>query len=163
MSILQDSNIVVAIACFLFLALLWKLGVHTKLNSALDARAAKIREELDEARRLREEAQALLASYERKQKEVQGQVSDIVAHAKGEAEAAAVQAKADLEVAIERRLRGADEQIASAEAAAVREVRDEAIAVAVSAAREVIAGATTDAARAKLVDESIATVGARLN
>ncbi len=94
----HNSNFVVGIAFVLFLLVLWYFKVPSLIAGALDRRAARIKEELDEARRLREEAQSLLASYERKQKEVEGQVQDIVAHARTEAEEAAVQAKKDLEV-----------------------------------------------------------------
>ena len=97
------------------------------LAGMLDKRADGIRTDLDEARGLREEAQALLASYERKQREVQDQADRIVAQARAEAEAAAEQAKADLRQSIDRRLAAAEDQIASAEAAAVREVRDRAV------------------------------------
>ena len=93
----------------------------------LDKRAEGIQSELDEARRLREEAQTMLASYERKQKEVQEQADRIVAPAKQEAEAAATQARADLEKSIARRVAAAEEQIASAQAAAVKEVRDQSV------------------------------------
>ena len=91
------------------------------IGGALDTRAAGIKSELDEARALREEAQTLLASYERKQKEVQEQAGRIVAQAKSDADTAAEQAKADLEKSIARRLAAAEEQIASAQTAAVKE------------------------------------------
>ena len=96
------------------------MGVPKKLTGMLDARAAQIKSDLDEARALREEAKTILASYERKQKEVAEQTDRIIATAKEEAMAAAEQAKADLKAAIARRLAGAEEQIASAEAAAVQ-------------------------------------------
>ena len=91
---------------------------------------------------LREEAQTLLASYERKQHEVSAQADRIVASAKEEAEIAAEQARKDLKDAIARRLAAADDHIASAQASAVKEVRDRAAIVAVAAARDVIAQQT---------------------
>ena len=138
-------------------------GLTTSIGGALDRRAARIKEELDEARRLREEAQSLLASYERKQKEVEGQVQDIVAHARTEAEQAAVQAKKDLEVSIQRRLRAAEEQIQSAEDGAVRAVRNEAIRVAVAAAGDAIRGSMTPEKQAALTDQGIRTVATKLH
>ncbi|MEQ8365795.1 MAG: ATP F0F1 synthase subunit B, partial [Roseicyclus sp.] len=126
-------------------------------------RAEGIKSELDEARAIREEAQTLLASYERKQKEVQGQADRIVAHAKQEAAEAAEKAKEDLKVSIERRIKAAEEQIASAEASAVKEVRDRAVTVAVAVAKEVVAKEITATQANKLIDDSIADVEAKLH
>jgi F-type H+-transporting ATPase subunit b len=112
---------------------------------------------------LREEAQTLLASYERKQREVEEQAERIVTHARQEAEIAAEQAKADLQASIARRLQAAEEQIASAEANAVREVRDRAVAVAVGAARQVVAKQMTATSANKLIDQAIETVDAKLH
>lgn len=163
MSFFGDSNLVVTLSTVLFIALLIYLKVPGKITALLDKRADKIREELEEARRLREEAQTLLASYERKQKEVEGQAEQIVANAKAEATRAAEEAKEELKVSIQRRLKAADEQIASAEASAVKEVRDRAVAVAIRAASDVIAAKMTKTAGSELIDESIKTVGAKLH
>lgn len=160
---LGNSDFVVLIAFIVFIGILVYFKVPRLVMGMLDKRADEIRSELDEARQLREEAQTLLASYERKQKEVQEQSERIVAHAKEEAQLAAQQAKADLERSIERRLQAADEQIASAEANAVKEVRDRAVAVAVAAAREVIASKMTATRANKLIDESIGTVESKLH
>jgi F-type H+-transporting ATPase subunit b len=129
----------------------------------LDARADRIRSELDEARRLREEAQATFAEFERRSREVQGQADEIVTHAKAEAEKAAANAMADLEHSIKRRLKAADEQIGMAEANAVREVKDKAVQVAIAAAAEVMAARMTDDKANALIDASIKRVGERLN
>lgn len=163
MSFFGDSNLVVTLTTVLFIALLVYLGVPKKIAGLLDARADKIRAELEEARRLREEAQTLLASYEKKQKEVEGLAEQIVANAKSEAENAAVQAKEDLKASIARRLKGAEDQIASAEASAVKEVRDRAIAVATQAASAVIADKMSAASGNDLIDASIKEVGAKLH
>ena len=129
----------------------------------LDSRAERIKGELEEARRLREEAQTLLASYEKKQKEVEGQAEMIVANAKIEAEKAAEKAKDDLKLSIARRLKAADDQIASAEASAVKEVRDRAIAVATQAASAVIAEKMSAQSGDSLIDASIKEVGEKLH
>ncbi len=163
MSLLQDSHFVVGISFVVFFGLLAYLGVHKLIGRALDDRAGRIREELDEVRRLREEAQAIFAEFERKHREVHTQVGEIVAHAKLEAEQAAENAKADLAASIERRLRGADEQIAMAEANAVREVRDRAVQVAIAAAAEVMAARLTADDADALVDDAIRSVGERLH
>lgn len=163
MAIFYDSYFVVALSLFLFLALLAYLGVHKFLAGKLDERADRIRAELDEVRKLREDAQATFAEFERKQREVAGKADEIVAHAKLEAEQAAEKAKADLADSIERRLKAADEQIAMAEASAVREVRDRAIQVAIAAAAEVMAARLGDAKADDLIDQAIERVGERLN
>lgn len=163
MAFFGDSNLVVALATVLFIALLIYLKVPGKITALLDARAEKIKAELEEARRLREEAQTLLASYEKKQKEVEGLAEQIVSNAKAEATKAAEQAKEDLKASIARRLKGAEDQIASAEASAVKEVRDRAVAVATQAASAVIAGKMSAAGGDDLIDASIKEVGAKLH
>lgn len=160
---LSNTNFVVLISFLLFIALLVYLKVPGKVGGMLDQRAEGIKSELDEARALREEAQTLLASYERKQKEVQEQADRIVAQAKTEASEAAEQAKKDLEVSIARRIKAAEEQIASAEASAVKDVRDQAVTVAVAAAKDVVAKSLTAEDGTKLVDNAIAEVKAKLH
>lgn len=160
---LANTNFVVLIAFLLFLAVLLYFKVPGLLGKQLDKRADGIQSELDEARTLREEAQTLLASYERKQKEVQDQADRIVTQAKSEANEAAEQAKADLKVSIARRLKAAEDQIASAEASAVKEVRDKAVTIAVAAAREVIAKQMTATDGNKLIDDAINQVEAKLH
>jgi F-type H+-transporting ATPase subunit b len=160
---LQNTNFVVLLAFIAFVALLVYMKVPAKLTGMLDARAATIKADLDEARSLREEAKSILATYERRQKEVQEQADRIVSAAKDEAMAAAEQAKADLKVSIARRLAAATDQIASAEAAAIRQVREQAVAVAVSAAGDVLAKQMTADAAAASIDDAIAQVDARFH
>ena len=160
---LQNTNFVVLIAFIVFVGLLVYLKVPAKLTGMLDARAATIKADLDEARALREEAKSILATYERRQKEVQEQADRIVASAKEEAMAAAEQAKADLEASIARRLVAATEQIASAEAGAIRQVREQAVAVAVATAGEVLSKQMTTDSVAASIDEAIKQVEARLH
>lgn len=163
MAFFGDTNLVVTLAVLLFIGLLVYLKVPGKIGGLLDARAKRISDELDEARRLREEAQTVLASYERKQKEVEETAKEIVERARAEATKAADQAKADLKSSIERRLKAAEDQIASAEASAMREVRDRAVTVAVQAAREVIAKKMTKTAGEALIEDSIKSVSAKLH
>ena len=160
---LYNTNFVVTIAFVCFVSVVLYLGVPKMLAKMLDARADGIRAELEEARSLREEAKALLASYEKKQTEVQAQADRILEAARVEAAAAAEQAKADIVTSVARRLVAAEEQIASAEAAAVKEVRDKAIVVAVGAARDIIASQMTAADGNSLIDDAIAQVGAKLH
>jgi F-type H+-transporting ATPase subunit b len=160
---LYNTNFVVTIAFVCFVSVILYLGVPKMLAKMLDARADGIRAELEEARSLREEAKALLASYEKKQTEVQAQADRILEAARVEAAAAAEQAKADIVTSVARRLVAAEEQIASAEAVAVKEVRDQAIVVAVGAARDIIASQMTAADGNSLIDDAIAQVGAKLH
>ena len=160
---LQNTNFVVLLAFIAFVGLLIYMKVPGKLTGMLDARAVQIKADLDEARALREEAKTILATYERRQKEVQEQADRIVSNARDEAMAAAAQAKADLQASIVRRLAAATDQIASAEAAAVRQVREQAVAVAVAAAGDMLAKQmTADAAKAS-IDAAIAQVEAKLH
>lgn len=160
---LHSTEFVVSIAFLLFLAVLLKFRVPGLLGGVLDKRADGIRSDLAAAKALHDEAKALLASYEQKQKEVQAQSAAIVDGARREATAAAEQAKVDLKAAIARRLKAAEDQIASAEASAVREVRDRAVTVVVAAAGDLIAKQMTAAERGKLVDASIGEVEAKLH
>jgi F-type H+-transporting ATPase subunit b len=160
---LQNTNFVVLIAFIAFIGILVYMKVPAKLTGMLDARAATIKAELDEARALREEAKSILATYERRQKEVQEQADRIVSSARDEALAAAAQAKEDLKASIARRLASATEQIASAEAAAIRQVREQAISVAIAAAGDVLSKQMTADAASASIDEAIAQVEARLH
>ena len=160
---LQNTNFVVLVAFIAFVGILVYMKVPAKLTGMLDARAATIKADLDEARALREEAKSILATYERRQKEVQEQADRIVSAAKEEALAAAAQAKADLKASIARRLASATEQIASAEAGAIRQVREQAVSVAIAAAGDVLAKQMTAEAASSSIDDAIAQVAARLH
>ncbi|MCX7558623.1 F0F1 ATP synthase subunit B [Sulfitobacter sp. F26204] len=160
---LGNTDFVVLLAFLLFIAVLFYFKVPSLLGGMLDQRAEGIKSELEEARRLREEAQTLLASYERQQKEVQEKADRIVAAAKEEATAAGIQARADLEKSVARRLTAAEEQIESAQSAAIKEVRDQAVVIAVAAARDVIAKQMSAAAGNALIDDAIAQVDSKLH
>lgn len=160
---LGNTNFIVSIAFILFVAVLLKFGVPGMLTGMLDKRAEQIKADLDEARALREEAKAVLASYERKKKEVQEQADRIVASAKEEATAAAEQAKVDLANSIARRLAAAEDRIASAEASAVRAVREQAVAIAVAAAGDVLAKQATAESASASIDAAITQVGAKMH
>lgn len=160
---LSNTNFIVLIAFLLFVGILLYARVPAMLTRLLDKRAETIRAELDEAKALREEAQSILAQYERKQKDVQAQADRIVAAARDEAMAAAAQARAELSQTIARRMAAAEEQIKAAETAALREVRDRAIAVAVAAAGDVLARQMTPEGAAAMNDKAIGQVEARLH
>lgn len=160
---LQNTNFVVLIAFIAFIGLLVYMQVPGKLTGMLDARAASIKSDLNEAKSLREEAKSILATYERRQKEVQQQADRIVSAAKEEAMAAAAMAKADLKEAIARRLIAATDQIASAEASAIRQVREQAVAIAVAVATDVLSGQMTADAASASIDAAILQVEAKLH
>jgi F-type H+-transporting ATPase subunit b len=160
---LGNTNFIVLLAFLLFVGILIYAKVPAKVTSMLDARAVQIRADLEEAKALREEAQTILASYERKQKDVQAQAERIVTSAREEAMSAAAQAKEDLKVSIARRLAAAEDRIASAEAGALREVREKAVSVAVAAAGDLLAKRMTAETADAMIDASLAQVDARLH
>ena len=160
---LKNTNFIVLLAFVLFIGVLFYFNVPKLLGGMLDKRAESIRSELEEARNLREEAQSILASYERRQKEVQEQADRIVESARKEAEAEAIKARAALEVTVARRFAAAEEQIASAQSRAERAVREKAIEVAVSAARNVIASQMTAARARTLIDAATGEVESKLH
>ena len=160
---LHNTNFIVLLAFIVFIAVLVYFKVPGMLGGMLDKRAAGIKADLDEARALREEAQSILASYERKQKEVATQAEAIVEHAKKEAAEAAEMAKQDLKATIARRLAAAEDQIKSAETAAVNEVRNTAVTVSIGAARDLIAKKLTAADGNKLLEDAIKDVEAKLH
>jgi F-type H+-transporting ATPase subunit b len=153
----------VAIAFFLFLGVLGYYGVHTRLLQRIDGRRDRIKAELDEARRLKEEAQALLAGYRRKQQEVEQEAAAIIASAKAEAEGLAAEAQAKLEELIARHTRVAEEKIKQAEAQAVADVRSAAADAAVAAAESILARTVKGNVADNLINQGIADVKAKLN
>lgn len=157
-----SSTIYVFLALVTFLLLIGYFGVYKKIANSLDERADKIRTELDEAKSLREEAQALLASYQRKQKEAESQAEDIVKQARHDAEIMATNARKDLAERLERRAAQAEAKIATAEAQAMADVKAKAANMALDAAETLIRSGKT-ANQAALVKDGIAQMGKVLN
>lgn len=160
---IANTDFIVTLGFLLFVGILFYFKVPSIVGKLLDKRAEGIRNDLAEARRLREEAQEIYASYERRQREVSVQADEIVTNAKREATSLADKAKEELKVSIERRLKAAEEQIASAEGEAVRAVRDRAIQVAVAAAAELLKKQGTADNRSAGIDKAIDDVARRLN
>lgn len=151
----SSTDLYVAVGLILFFALLVYLKVPKKIAQALDSRADRIAAQLEEARKLREEAQGLLAQYQRQQRDAEAHAQEIVTHAEADARRIAEEAAAALEASIARREQQAQEKIARAEANAVQEVQSVAVDVATEVARKLIAeGLSTDQAE-KLVKDSI--------
>jgi F-type H+-transporting ATPase subunit b len=144
-----EAEFWVAVAFFAFLGVLAYFGVHNHLLNGIDDRRKRIRSELDEARRLKEEAQALLAQYQRKQREAEQEAAAIIAGARAEAERLASEAKAKIEDYIARRSKMAETKIAQAEAQAVADVRAAAADAAVAAAERVL----RDTVKGEVADE----------
>lgn len=142
----------VAVAFFIFVGILMYVGVHRRFLEALDQRQARIKAELDDARRLRDEAEKLLADYQRRQREAEREASEIIASAQAEAERIAVDARAKMEDFVARRTKMAETKIAQAEAQALADVRAAAAEAAVAAAERVL----TRTVRGKLADELLA-------
>ena len=163
MGFLNNTEIVVAIGFVIFIGILIYYKVPAMLAAKLDERSVRIRADLDEARALRDEAQALLAAYERRQKEVAVQAEEIVTAARQEALRAAEAAKVDIRATVDRRLATATEQITAAEQAAVREVKDRAVALAVAAAGDVLKAGLQPTDAEQLIARSIDEVGAKLH
>ncbi|RUO97304.1 F0F1 ATP synthase subunit B [Hyphomicrobium sp.] len=159
----QDPIFWVMIAFLAFIGLLVYFGVPGALGKALDARAEGIRKELDEARKLREEAQALLADYQRKAREAEKEAQSIIEQAKREAEALAADARKSLAESLDRRSKMAEDKIARAEAQALSEVRSTAVETALAAAHEILKSRATGDTGHTLVSQSINDLRGKLN
>ena len=153
----------VAIAFLIFVGGLIYLGVHRKINDALDHRQARIKAELDEASRLRKEAQALLADYQNKQHEAEREAEALIASAKAEADRIASEAKAKVEEFVARRTKMAETKIAQAEAQALADVRSAAADAAIAAAEKILTGTAKGKVADDLLTQGIADVGSKLN
>jgi F-type H+-transporting ATPase subunit b len=160
---LHEAEFWVALGFFVFLGLLGYIGVHRKIATALDDRAAHIKAELDEARKLRDDAAQLLADYQRKRQEAEGEAQEIIAGAKAEAERLAADAKAKVEEFVARRTQLAETKIAQAEAQAAAEVRGAAAEAAVAAAEKILAQEAKGKLAAELIAKGIEDVRKKLN
>jgi F-type H+-transporting ATPase subunit b len=153
----------VAVAFVLFVGVLAYYKAHKPLLRMLDDRSERIKAELDEARRLKEEAQTLLASYRRKKEEVEQEAQAIIAGAKAEAERLASETAARMEEFIGRRKQMAETKIAQAEAQALADVRAAAADAAVAAAEKILSRTVKDSVADNLVSEGVAAVKTKLN
>ena len=147
-----EAEFWVGVAFFVFVALLGYLGAHRMILASLDQRRDKIKSELDEARRLREEAEKLLAEYRRRQQDAESEAQIIIRNAQAEAERVAEEAHARLEELIARRTAIAQTKIAQAEAQALADVRAAAADAAVTAAEKIL----RQTAKGKVADDLIA-------
>ncbi|MGL4325698.1 MAG: ATP F0F1 synthase subunit B [Beijerinckiaceae bacterium] len=153
----------VAVGFVLFFAVLAYAGVPKMLTSALDARGKQVEAELGEARRLREEAQALLASFEQKRKDAEIEASSIIAQAKADAERMGREAEAKMADFVKRRTTQAEQKIAQAEAQATNEVRATAADAAVKASESILRTQVAGNAGEALVRTGLNEMKGRLN
>jgi F-type H+-transporting ATPase subunit b len=160
---MPEAETWVAIAFVVFLGVLLYLGAHRRVLDALDARQSRIKAELDEARRLKDEAQALLAEYRRKRQEADREAEAIVASATAEAERLASEAKARMEDFVVRRTKMAEVKIAQAEAQALADVRSAAADAAVAAAGKILATAAKGSTADNLLARGIEDVRKKFN
>lgn len=159
----MDATFWATVALVIFLGIVVYVGVPGMIARALDARSERIGNDLDEARRLRDEAQQLLGEYQRKRKEAEQEAGDIVAAAKREAETLVAEAKTRTEDYVARRTALAEQKIAQAERDAVAEVRGRAVDIAVEAAGRLLADKVDTKADAALFKSAIEDVKAKLN
>ena len=150
-----------AVAVVLFVALIAK-PVGKMASKALDERAEKIKAELDEAERLRNEAQHLLAQYQRKQRDAANEAENIIQHAKEEAERMDREGREKLKASLERREKLAMERIEMAEQHAIERVRARAVDVAIAATSQVLAENLSGGKADALVDDAIKQLPDRL-
>jgi F-type H+-transporting ATPase subunit b len=163
MSFLEDATFWALVGLILFLALIVYMKVPGQIAGALDKRAETIRTELDQARKLREEAQALLAEYQRKAREAEAEVEEIIDQAKREAEAFGVEARKKVEDYVASRTRMAEDKIAQAEAQALHEVRSLSADVAIAASQRILAARARGATAEALINRAIDDVKAKLH
>jgi F-type H+-transporting ATPase subunit b len=158
-----DAEFWVAVAFVGFLGVLIYFGVHEALLKLIDQRRDRIKAELDEALRLKQEAQALLAQYQRKQREAEREAADILAGAKAEAERMMTEAKGKMEEFVARRTQMAQTKIAQAEAQALADVRSAAADAAVAAAEKILSETAKGKVGDDLIAQGIRDLKAKLN
>lgn len=159
---LEDPTFWVAIAFVVFVALAARPATRA-IFAALDARAERIRGEIEEAQALREEAQKALAEYKRKQRDAVKEAEHIIEQAKLEAARLREHAERDLEVAIQRREQAALEKIAQAESEALQDVRNQAVDVALTAAVKLISDNLDKGRSDAMVDQAIRDLSGKLH
>jgi F-type H+-transporting ATPase subunit b len=153
----------VAVAFFILMGVFAWLGVHRTVLKALDHRAERIKAELDDARRLKEEAAKVLAEYKARHASAEREAQEIVTNARAEAERIAAEAKAKMEDFVARRTKTAESKIALAEAQALADVRAAAAEAAVTAASTVLAQSVKGPVADDLLEKGIAEVRQKLN
>lgn len=158
-----EAEFWVAVSFFIFAAIVWKVGGFRALAEGLDQRGKRIRAELDEAKRLREEAAQVLADYKTRRGEAEKEAAEIVAAAKEEAERTAEEAHRRMEEFVRRRTAAAETKIAQAEAQATAQVRAAAADAAVQVSETILRERMAGEAAQELISKSLADVTRKLN
>jgi F-type H+-transporting ATPase subunit b len=159
----EDPETWVAIAFVILMGAFAWLGVHRTMLTALDHRSERIKAELDDARRLKDEAAKVLDEYKAKRATAEREADDIVTNAKAEAERIAADARAKMEDFVARRTKSAESKIALAEAQAVADVRAAAAEAAVTAATTILSQSVKGQVADDLLAKGIAEVRQKLN
>ncbi len=159
----EDPETWVAIAFVILMAAFAYMGVHRTVLTALDNRAVRIKAELDDARRLKDEAAKVLGEYKARRASAEREAQDIIENAKAEAERIAADAKTRMEDFVARRTKAAEGKIAMAEAQALADVRAAASDAAVAAASSILSQSVKGSVADDLLAKSIAEVRAKLN
>jgi F-type H+-transporting ATPase subunit b len=162
-AIFFEAEFWVGTAFVIFLILIWHAGAHKSIASGLDEHSKRASRELEEARRLKEEATALLAEYQKKKREAESEAQAIVAQAKVEAEEIAAEAKTRMEEFVARRTKMAESKIAQAEVQALADVRAAAAEAAVKASEKVLADTVKGKVANDLLTTAIRDVKTRLD
>lgn len=159
---LANAELWVGVGVILFLAILWMAGAFKMVASNLDAQADKIKADLDEAARIRAEAEALLADINKQRVEAEVQAKSMLEAAQAQAKQMAADAKAQLEETVARRTALAERKIESAQAEAAAQVKAAAIDLAAKAAETVMAQQLAGAKSDPLVDRAIGQLASKL-
>lgn len=163
MAFLADSTFWVAGSFVAFILIVLYAKAHKSIGKMLDERGAAIGAQIEEARKLRDDSEKLLADFQKKQRDAEKEAADMVAHAEEDAKILADEAKAEIKAMVERRTRVAADKIANAEAAAVKEVQSVAVNVAVEAATAILATSLKGKDGGALVDAAIKDLDGKLN
>lgn len=158
-----DSSFWVLLAFIIVIGIFARAGLFKSMAAGLDKRANRIADELNEARKMREEAQELLAQYQRRQREAENEAAAIIEQAKKDAKILAAEARDKLNAQMERRAKAAEAKIARAEAQALSEVRGRAADVAIEAARDIIRERMDSGAQSAFIEKSITGLRGKLN
>ena len=163
MSFIWEAETWVAVAFLILMAIFWKLGVPGMITKSLDDRADRIKSELEEARRLKDEAQKILAEAERRRRDAETEAEGIIAGARADAERVAAEAKTKVEEFVFRRTKMAEAKITMAEQQAVADVRAAAADAAVAAAEQVLRTSVKGKTADDLIGQGIGQLASKLN
>lgn len=158
-----DASFFALVALIIFLGIVAYAGGFKAMGSGLDARSQRIAKDLDDAARLRKEAEALLSEYKQKRLDAEKEAEAIIAAARADAEEYAAETRRKLSETLDRRTRQAEQKIAQAEASAIKDVRTAATELAIAAAQNMVAEAAKGSKGADLIASSITAVKNRLN